>query len=496
MPNQFSTGSWFPNLSPQIADFSGNLFKLKMHEDDLAARIQQMKQQQDQFSVGAYGTVTPTAGAPTLATQTLDETKRARQAAELAAAEAQRFREAEKPHLTNFNSIEGGTLINSLSKFGADDKNLVDVIKTMGSTPGVNKQQALTEILKLYPNYRQKLIDDSVSALMKNNEKDQNYINTPQGQAHQAFISAMDSDPGGEEILGGTSVFGPALRALKMEDAAQKVNLLEGQKADLLRRLAAGEKLSPELRAVIGAEPKESDGLAYHIEKEQTGGQKVQDYRVFVDKQGNVTKREPVGKPYTNTEGVANVRVQAGFAPQQAPFVDPATGAPMTFDKSTGSYSVAPVVGGGGVAPRPVNPSAAEREKTAQIDVIRDQLTRIKESYKPQYVGLLSGQVGRITQWANPDEAAFRQIILDVKDSLLRARSGAQINEQEYARLAKLVPDMTDSEPQFAGKMKSFERTLNTLAETRASTQQKGGVASRGNKTTVLEDPLGIRKGR
>ncbi len=52
-------------------------------------------------------------------------------------------------------------------------------------------------------------------------------------------------------------------------------------------------------------------GLTYHIEKEQIGGQKVQDYRVFVDKVGNVTKREAVGKPYTNTEGVANIRVQA-----------------------------------------------------------------------------------------------------------------------------------------------------------------------------------------
>jgi len=54
--------------------------------------------------------------------------------------------------------------------------------------------------------------------------------------------------------------------------------------------------------------PKES-GLSYHIEKESVGDKLTQDYRVFVDKKGNVTKRDKVGVPYKNTEGVAEVRV-------------------------------------------------------------------------------------------------------------------------------------------------------------------------------------------
>ncbi len=184
-------------------------------------------------------------------------------------------------------------------------------------------------------------------------------------------------------------------------------------------------------------------------------------------------------------EGKKAVARESRSMPQQTQFTDPETGEPLVFDRTTGTYKVAPVVGGGGVAPRPVNPSATEREKGSAFAVLKSQLERIKSDYKPEYVGLVSGQVGRVTQWRDADEAAFRQVILDVKDSLLRARSGAQINEQEYARLAKLVPDFTDSEPQFAGKMKSFEATIDEIAKQRAAGQRKGGVKIHENEPAV-----------
>lgn len=177
------------------------------------------------------------------------------------------------------------------------------------------------------------------------------------------------------------------------------------------------------------------------------------------------------------TEGTAK--------PQQTSFVDEESGKPLIFDPKTGTYIIANV-NSGGISPKPVNPSATEREKTASFAVIRDQLDRIEKSYKSRYVGLISGQIGRVTQWKDSDEAAFRQIVLDVKDSLLRARSGAQINEQEYARLAKLVPDFTDSEAQFAGKMKSFKATFEAIARERVKAQKAGGV-----KLKVVPNTIG-----
>jgi hypothetical protein len=61
----------------------------------------------------------------------------------------------------------------------------------------------------------------------------------------------------------------------------------------------------------IGAKYESSkgeDNLNYHIEKESIGNKQTQDFRVFIDKKGNVTKREKVGVPYANTEGTANIR--------------------------------------------------------------------------------------------------------------------------------------------------------------------------------------------
>lgn len=137
------------------------------------------------------------------------------------------------------------------------------------------------------------------------------------------------------------------------------------------------------------------------------------------------------------------------------------------------------------------NPSAGEREKTAAFETLKSQVQRIKEGFKPSYVGVASGPLGAITQYTDADEAAYRQVIADVKDSLLRARSGAQINEQEYARLSKLVPSVNDSETKFKGKMKSFEKTLDTLITEREKAQMRGGVGFRGKKqpTAYVYDP-------
>lgn len=97
-------------------------------------------------------------------------------------------------------------------------------------------------------------------------------------------------------------------RRLAMKDAKAKESLVDetGLPSDV-----SGDIVK------AGAKPVD---LSYHIEKEQLGNQKIQDYRVFTDKSGNVVKREPIGSPYANTEGVANVRVQAfGSVPTSTP---------------------------------------------------------------------------------------------------------------------------------------------------------------------------------
>uniref|UniRef100_A0A6H1ZE57 Uncharacterized protein n=1 Tax=viral metagenome TaxID=1070528 RepID=A0A6H1ZE57_9ZZZZ len=188
--------------------------------------------------------------------------------------------------------------------------------------------------------------------------------------------------------------------------------------------------------------------------------------------------RKPTSQEYLDEaqRRKAEIAREGRSTSMQSIFVDPETGRPLIFNRNTNTYEVSKIQGDGGIAPRPVNPSAVEREKTAAFEVLNSQLDRIEKTYKSKYVGLISGQAGRITQFTDEDESAFRQVILDVKDSLLRARSGAQINEQEYRRLARLVPDFTDSEPQFKGKMKSFRATMDSIVGERKEAQRKGGV--------------------
>lgn len=56
-------------------------------------------------------------------------------------------------------------------------------------------------------------------------------------------------------------------------------------------------------------------------------------------------------------------------------------------------------------------------------------------------------------------------------DQLLRARSGAQINEQEYARLRPLVPNPRDPEGKFFADLRRFRYEVNRLLTTRQSSR-------------------------
>jgi hypothetical protein len=120
--------------------------------------------------------------------------------------------------------------------------------------------------------------------------------------------------------------------------------------------------------------------------------------------------------------------------------------------------------------------SSAEREKTAGLDNLLSQLDRVSEMYKPEFVGVVSGRAGSVTGIFDAEEAGFRQLVKDIGDQLLRARSGAQINEQEYQRLLKIVPAVNDGNEQFNGKMVQFRKTLEDTMTKRAKIANQSGV--------------------
>lgn len=351
-------------------------------------------------------------------------------------------------HRQNFGNIQAKGVVNGLSKIGVKQDNpfLQEVIE-LGRNPQVDNSGAFEYFQSAIPKYRQQVIDEVTDKYLGMVEKNPQYAETKEGQQQKAFIEALEADPDGKMILSG--LFKGTIESQKTEEESSKAALLTARLA-----YSAPDRQYVSARKALY--------LKAGMDEENATVRAVEDLYTQEARKVKEGKFPPV-----------NVSVSA---PQQTQFVDANTGNPLIYDKRTGTYRVAKVEGAGGVAPRMVNPSAGEREKTAAFDTLSSQVQRIKATYNPNYVGITSGQVGRISQLWDPNEAAFRQVISDVKDSLLRARSGAQINEQEYSRLSKLVPDYTDSAKQFSGKMRSFEQTLNSLRSNRTAAQKRGGV--------------------
>ena len=127
-------------------------------------------------------------------------------------------------------------------------------------------------------------------------------------------------------------------------------------------------------------------------------------------------------------------------------------------------------------ATKPLAEATAAR--ISEINTILEQIVDLRKVYKPEFVGFVSGRLGAIgetvTGRISKEEIETRQLSADMSDSLLRARSGAQINEQEFARLKKLVPQPNDPSNVFEVKLGRFERSLQQLREQKLKTATTG----------------------
>lgn len=168
------------------------------------------------------------------------------------------------------------------------------------------------------------------------------------------------------------------------------------------------------------------------------------------------TKRAPRYKP---------AAAGGGTPVAQTTFVDPATGNPLTFDKSTGTYRVATVVGGG-VAPKP---SAMSPEAAGKAQMIEQGIT-----YMPtlrQELFDKDGSVNRtnvanlVTGTPGTRGRELRTLLLDAVEAKLRAESGAAVPEPEVKRAAKrFIPNPMDSANNVKIKLDNLEAYLKGTA--------------------------------
>jgi hypothetical protein len=101
---------------------------------------------------------------------------------------------------------------------------------------------------------------------------------------------------------------------------------------------------------------------------------------------------------------------------------------------------------------------------------------------RADWVGPVAGRMGELrekyTGGASTDQVTFYSYVRDMKDALLRARSGAQINEQEYKRLVGFLPDEKINSKSFEARLQRFEDELNNILKTKKEVFKAGGYGS------------------
>ena len=117
--------------------------------------------------------------------------------------------------------------------------------------------------------------------------------------------------------------------------------------------------------------------------------------------------------------------------------------------------------------------SASERKDVAALDgMVEDvALLRVLAEEKKDKIGPISGRVADLNRkflGADSQTNDLFRISDNLADQLLRVRSGAQINEQEYARLRLLTPNPRYAASKFFSDLAGFEKELKNLLAKRS----------------------------
>lgn len=125
----------------------------------------------------------------------------------------------------------------------------------------------------------------------------------------------------------------------------------------------------------------------------------------------------------------------------------------------------------------------------SQLATIKNSLDAVKTLYKPDYVGAIDGRAswfGENLFGLDTMQSAFYTDLADIQNSLIYLKSGKQINESEYARLLKQLPERNLPDNVFQSRLTEFEKVLNTILESRES--NKGGYGNKVTPTTPKKE--------
>ena len=112
---------------------------------------------------------------------------------------------------------------------------------------------------------------------------------------------------------------------------------------------------------------------------------------------------------------------------------------------------------------------------------IKRLLDKVAEDYDPAFVGLIdspAGLVGEFTGTTSAKEVRFRRNTLDIRDTILRERSGAAINEAEDKRLGRLVADLNLADEVFPARLQSLRDAIGGKLDLVLKSLQASGIAA------------------
>lgn len=124
-------------------------------------------------------------------------------------------------------------------------------------------------------------------------------------------------------------------------------------------------------------------------------------------------------------------------------------------------------------------PTPSEQmSRLSDLETLKYNVETALKNYDKSYVGPVAGRVGSVKEQVvdlPEKQVQFYAAVRDAQDSLLRARSGAQINEQEYKRLVAFLPDINLPSGNFEARMSRFYSELNTTISNRKRQLSQGG---------------------
>lgn len=137
--------------------------------------------------------------------------------------------------------------------------------------------------------------------------------------------------------------------------------------------------------------------------------------------------------------------------------------------------------------------SAEERKKYVDTQLLMKMTTQaeslLNKKESDEWIGPVAGRIGQIQEKITElpkDQIDLYATMRDINDFVLRVRSGAQINEQEYKRLTSFLTDPNLPKPTLKARLERFRNELEWMHGLVAKEMGKENVTKPSGKTPDL----------